>query len=126
MPVAHAEQGFTKERIQGTWAFLATGMRSPDQPFALASLLAFEEADRCFMAFTINAGGTSWDSISDICTFSMNADGTGSLRAEFVPGAVPFPPISLFFVIVSHKEILVIRTDEVVASGILRRQAMLR
>jgi len=85
MPVAYTEQGFSKESIQGTWAFLATGTRSPDQPLALAGLLTFEEADRYLMTFTINAGGTSGDSISDICTFSVNADGTGSLRAESGP-----------------------------------------
>lgn len=75
------------------------------------------------MAFTINAGGTSWDSTSTACTFGVHADGTGSLDAEFEGGAVAFPPLSLIFVIVDPNEILPIRTDAVVASGVLRRQA---
>jgi hypothetical protein len=75
------------------------------------------------MTFTINADMTNWDSTSKVCTFDVNPDGTGSLDAELVPGGV-FPPLSLFFVIVDHNEILAIRIkDSVVASGVLKRQA---
>jgi hypothetical protein len=76
------------------------------------------------MTFTINAGGQSWGSVSDRCTFSVHADGSGTLTSTFVPGpgAVSFPPLELFFVIVNDDEILAIRTDQVVASGVLRRQ----
>jgi hypothetical protein len=125
MAAVYAERGFSNKSIQGTWAFSATGTLpySADGPFALAGLVTFEKAEQCFMTLTINAAGTSWDSTSDTCTFGVNADGTGSLRAEFVSGAVSFPPLSLFFVIVDRKEILAIRTDTVVAAGILRRQA---
>lgn len=124
MPAVHAQQGFTNKSIQGTWAFSVTGMLpSPDRPFALAGLLTFEEAGQCSMALTINAEEASWDSTSEGCVFSVNSDGTGSLQAEFVPGQVTFPSLSVFFVIVNRKEILAIRTDEVVASGVLRRQA---
>ena len=127
MPPVLAEHGFTKKSIQGTWAFSATGMLpspdAPDKPFALAGLLTFGRDDQCALAFTINAGGTSWDSISTTCTFSVQADGTGVLNAAFEPGQVSFPPLALFFVIVNDDEILAIRTDEVVASGMLRRQA---
>ncbi len=49
--------------------------------------------------------------------------GSGTLKSTFVPGAVPFPPLALFFVIVNDDEILAIRTDQVVASGVLRRQS---
>jgi len=112
--------------IRGTWAFAATGTlptpSAPPTPFALVGLLTFERHDECSMTFTINAGGQSWDSVSDTCTFSVNMDGSGTLKSTFVRGNVPFPPLALFFVIVNDDEILAIRTDDVVASGVLRRQ----
>ena len=91
-------------------------------PFALVGLLTFERNDQCAMTFTINAGGQSWTSLADTCTFSVQADGTGVLNATLVPGVFPFPPLVLFFVIVNHDEIFAIRTDPVVASGVLHRQ----
>jgi hypothetical protein len=123
MPAVHAQQGFTNKSIQGTWVFSVSGILfSPDTRFALAGLITFEEADQCSMTLTINAGGISWDSTSEMCVFNVNSDGTGSLQAEFGGGKVDFPPLSVFFVIVNHKEILAIRTDEVIASGVLKRQ----
>jgi hypothetical protein len=128
IPPVLAQSGFTGERIQGTWAFSATGMLPTSStpptptPFALVGLLTFERNDQCSMTFTINAGGQSWDSVSDTSTFRVNPDGSGALEATFVPGQVPFPPLALFFVIVNDDEILAIRTDNVVASGVLRRQ----
>jgi hypothetical protein len=85
-------------------------------------LLTFDRPDQCSMTFTINAGGQSWDSVSDTCTFSVYLDGSGTLKSTFVPGAATFPPLALFFVIVNDDEILAIRTDDVVASCVLRRQ----
>jgi hypothetical protein len=128
LPPVLAQSGFTGERIQGTWAFSATGVfptpSSPPTPtpFALVGLLTFEGNDQCSMTFTINAGGQSWDSVSDTCTFRVNPDGSGAIEATFVPGQVFFPPLRLFFVIVNADEILAIRTDNVVASGVLHRQ----
>ena len=112
--------------IRGTWAFAATGTlptpSAPPTPFALVGLLTFERNDQCAMTFTINAGGQSWTSLADTCTFSVQADGTGVLQATLVPGLSPFPPLVLFFVIVHHDEMFAIRTDPVVASGVLHRQ----
>ena len=62
--------------------------------------------------FTINAGGQSWDSFSDECTFRVNTDGSGTLTATLVPGRVAFPPVELFFVIVNDDEMLAIRRDD--------------
>ena len=129
IPPVLAQPDFTSESIRGTWAFSATGTFPPstDAPapttsFALVGLLTFERNDQCAMTFTINAGGQSWTSLSDTCTFSVQADGTGVLNATLVPGVFPFPPLVLFFVIVNHDEIFAIRTDPVVASGVLHRQ----
>ena len=127
IPPVRAHPGFTSRSIRGTWAFAATGTlptpSAPPTPFALVGLLTFERHDECSMTFTINAGGQSWDSVSDTCTFSVHADGSGTLTSTFVPGRVPFPLLALFFVIVNDDEILAIRTDQVVASGVLRRQS---
>jgi hypothetical protein len=92
-------------------------------PFALVGLLTFERDHQCAMTFTINAGGHSWSSSSETCTFDVHPDGSGTLEADFVPGDVPFPPLALAFVIVNDDEILAIRSDDVVASGVLRRQS---
>ena len=128
IPPVLAQQDFTSESIRGTWAFSVTGTvptpsaAAPTAPFALVGLLTFERNDQCSMTFTINAGGQSWNSLSDTCTFSVQADGTGVLTATLVPGSFPFPPLVLFFVIVHHDEMFAIRTDPVVASGVLHRQ----
>ena len=126
LPPVLAAHGFTNKSIQGTWVFLATGMfpslGSPDKSFALAGLSTFGRRDQCSLMFTINAGGTSWGASSTTCTFSVQEDGTGVLNAAFEHGPVTFPPLALFFVIVNDDEMLAIRTDGVVASGMFRRQ----
>ena len=125
IPPVLADPGFTSRSIRGTWAFAATGTLptpSTPTPFALVGLLTFERHKECSMTFTINAGGQSWDSVSDTCEFNVHADGSGTLTSTFVPGKVDFPKLALFFVIVNDDEILAIRTDQVVASGVLRRQ----
>ena len=128
IPPVLAQSDFTSESIRGTWAFAVTGTvptpsaPAPTAPFALVGVLTFERNDQCAMTFTINAGGQSWTSLSDTCTFSVQADGTGVLNATLVPGLFPFPPLALFFVIVNHDEMFAIRTDPVVASGVLHRQ----
>jgi hypothetical protein len=129
IPPVLAQSDFTSESIRGTWAFSATGTfppstdaPAPTTPFALVGLLTFERNDQCAMTFTINAGEQSWDSFSDTCTFRVNTDSSGTLKATLVPGQVAFPPVELFFVIVNDDEMLAIRTDNVVASGVLRRQ----
>jgi hypothetical protein len=127
IPPVLAEPGFTNKSIRGTWVLSATGRfassGSADAPFALVGLATFERGSQCALTLSINAGGTNWSASATTCTFSVQEDGTGTLQATFAnTHPVPFPPLALFFVIVNDDEILAIRTDDVVASGMFRRQ----
>jgi len=103
IPPVRADPGLTSRSLRGTWAFAATGTlptpSAPPTPCAVVGWLTFARHDACAMTFTINAGGQSWDSVSDTCTLRVHADGTATLKATFVPGNVPFPPLALFSIV---------------------------
>lgn len=117
--------GFTNKSIQGDWGFSAAGTIVPPAlpvaaPAAAVGIMTFDGMGGCSISDTINIGGTSASRTSSTCTYSVNADGSGSLSALFPGDPGPTP---LSFVIVDNRtEIRFIRTDLGVASGVARRQ----
>jgi hypothetical protein len=117
--------GFTNKSIQGEWGFSASGTIVPPAlpaatPAAAVGIMTFDGMGGCSISDTINIGGTSASRTSTTCTYSVNADGSGSLSALF-PGDPGPTPLS-FVIVGSAKEIRFIRTDLGVASGVARRQ----
>ncbi len=123
--VAQADGGFTAESLAGTWAFTADGTIVPPAvpsatPVALVGIATFEENGQCSLTDFLNIGGTSFTTTSITCTLTVNADGTGTLEADF--GGL-FSPEVLNIVAVNKDELLVVRTDAIVARGSFKRQA---
>ena len=124
MSVTWAGEGFSRKDIAGKWAFSADGTVVPPAvpaatPVALVGTATFEENGECSLTDTINIGGTSFTVSSLSCTFTVASDGTGSIEADF---GGPLSPELLSIVVVDTKEILVVRTDVVVARGSFKRQ----
>jgi hypothetical protein len=116
---------FTNSSIRGTWGFSANGTIVPpaaDAPIPAVAVgtMTFDGAGGCFIADTININGQSFYRTSDVCIYTVNPDGTGTIEAQF-PGDPE--PVPLSFVIVNkRKELRFIRTDLGVASGVAKRQ----
>jgi len=117
---AQAQRVFSNRSIEGRWALAAdrTIMATETTaalPIVIIGVATFAESRRCVLAVTLNAGGNHTSASSQSCEFTVNADGTGSLAADF-PGE-QFPPLALTFVVVNDKEIRAIRLDDIVARG---------
>ena len=123
--VTWAGDGFSEKSIAGTWAFSADGSVLPPAlptitPIALIGVATFEEDGSCSLKDILNIGGTKTVVTSQTCNFTVEADGTGSIVADFGGN---FGPDTLSIVIVDNDEILVLRTDFIVASGSFKRRA---
>jgi hypothetical protein len=123
MRPAHAHDG--RRSLAGRWGFAAAGTVSPPAvpsaaPAAASGTMVFDGAHGCRIADTIDVGGTATSRISTSCRYTVDADGRGSLVAEFPDEPAPVP---LSFVVVRDgSELLFIRTDAVVAKGVAERQ----
>ncbi len=117
---------FTDETIEGRWGFSAAGTIVPPAfptatPAAAVGIFDFDGEGVCVILDTINIGGVSASRTSDSCDYAVDADGTGTILAQFPgePGPVPLS----FVLIENAKSLRFIRTDLGVASGVAERQS---
>jgi hypothetical protein len=115
---------FSDQSLRGRWAFSASGTILPPAapaptPAVALGILTFEGEGRCAISDVINIGGASFSRTSSSCTYAMNADGGGTLIAQFAGDPGPTP---LSFLLVSDREFRFIRVDLGVASGAAFRQ----
>jgi hypothetical protein len=135
VPAVNGDQGFDTKTIEGTFAFSAHGVVGtntaiPFPPFTIVAgtpvvtvgVITFNEDGTCVSTATTKVGGFSAipPNPSAACTFSVNPEGTGTIRVTNVGS--PFSPVELAFAIVDRREFLVITTDELVLSGVAKRQ----
>jgi hypothetical protein len=121
-----AKQAFSARSIEGRWGFSGEfGMIVPPAvaqpvPTAALGIVVFDGKGGCAVTSITNINGTIAGPLtSHTCTYSVNADGTGSSIAEF-PGQ---PPATVAFVIVDrNREIRFINTNAIVAGFTARRQ----
>lgn len=134
-PAAHSDQrfdpdpGFDNQTIEGTFAFSAhgvvgqtTGPIPAGTPVVTVGIITFDEDGTCVSSADTKVG--AFPAIppdpSDACTFHVNPDGTGTFQVTHAES--PFSPVVLAFAIVDKNEFLVITTDELVISGVAKRQ----
>ena len=93
-----------------------------DTPVVTVGVITFNEDGTCVSAATTKAGDVSVipPHPSSACTFSVNPDGTGKISVTKTGS--PFSPVELAFAIVNADELLLITTDELVLSGVAKRQ----
>jgi hypothetical protein len=121
-----AEQ-FSLHSLQGGWGFNADG-RLGGNPAAATGLINFDGSGHCSETATINANGVVvalTTAAGGSCSYTVNADGTGSLSVTFVGGA---SFVANFVIVDSKREFRFIVSDPVsanggtVASGVAKRQ----
>ncbi len=111
------------KKILGRWGFSASGTIVPPAvpsplPLVAVGVLTFHAGGSCSIVDTTNVNGSSSSNTTTSCTFTINADGTGTVSAVFPSGPAP-----LSFVIVDDgDEIRFIRTDLGVVSGVAKPQ----
>ena len=125
----HRDQEFDNETIEGTFAFSAhgvvgqtTGPIPTGTPVVSVGIITFDEDGTCVSRATTKAGAfpATPPDPSTACTFHVNPDGTGTFQVT--TAGSPFSPVVLAFAIVDKNEFLVITTDELVISGVAKRQ----
>jgi hypothetical protein len=117
---------FSERSIQGTWGFSGeSGMVVPPAvpqpvPTAAMGIVVFDGKGGCSVTSTVNVNGTILGPLTSLtCTYSVNADGTGTSVAEFAGQ----PLSTVAFVIVDrNREIRFINTTPIVAGFTARRQ----
>jgi hypothetical protein len=121
-----AKQAFSARSIEGRWGFSGEfGMIVPPAaaqpaPTAAIGIVVFDGKGGCTVTSITNVNGTIAGPLtSHTCTYSVNADGTGTSVAEFAGQ----PPATVAFVIVDrNREIRFINTNAIVAGFTAKRQ----
>lgn len=114
------------ESMRGTWGFSASGTILPPAasaptPAVAVGVMTFDPQTRdCVIVDTINIGGTRLSRTSESCTYSLTADGRGSIVAGF-PGDPALTPLE-FVLVDKERELRFIRTDLGVAEGVAKLQ----
>ena len=123
----HADQKFNNRDLRGTWGFKAHGFLfvSPAShvPASAVGLNTYDGNGGCASKANLNAGGTVVALTSSSCSYTVNADGTGTQDTVY-PGGGAF---TTHFVLVDADEAFFIVSDATqpgttVASGLLKRQ----
>ena len=120
--------GFSNRTIKGQWGFSSSlGMLVPPavaEPIAATSLgrISFDGNGGCSISLWSNINGQTSSAQSSTCSYSVNADGTGTNEATF-PNTPFTDPIPIVFVIVDEgREIRLMSTQFIVSTISARRQ----
>jgi hypothetical protein len=123
VPAVQAEEDrFTNRSLQGGWGFSADAEIDGVGAAVAAGLYTFDGEGGCTFSETLNISAVGVSSRSaEICTYSVNADGTGTIARTFADASIS----NVAFVIVDRKkELRFIVTDlGLVASGVAKRQS---
>jgi hypothetical protein len=123
-----AGQGFSNRSIKGFWgystsysALLPPLLPEPASGTALGRVY-FDGEGGCSVRFWGNVNGQTNTAQSSSCSYTVNADGTGSSEASF-PGTPFAGPIRLVFIIVDDgRELRMMNTESIVSTATARRQ----
>jgi hypothetical protein len=123
------DRSFSARSIKGSYGFSTNGFGmvlppSVPAPIPAADLgrIVFDGDGGCSISLTANFNGQMTTAQSATCTYTVNADGTGTNSATF-PGTPLVGPIPLVFVIVDDgREIRLLTTGSIVSTITARRQ----
>jgi hypothetical protein len=117
---------FSVRSLRGTYVFSGSGtLMGGTVQAATVGLNSFDGAGGCGIKARINAGGTVLSVTAATCVYTVNADGTGTIRLRFNDPSLPVPFVSNI-AIVDEKEVHFMLQDELggtVASGIAKKQS---
>ncbi len=118
---------FTERSIKGAWGWTGAGtFISPVDGEALPSVglgtTVFDGVGGCTVTSTVNIAGTIVGPVeSDACTYSVNADGTGTSTAMFTDPPLAGEAEVSFVVVDKRREIRFIQHNEFVVTFIAKR-----
>ena len=123
------DRTFSVRSIKGSYGFSTNGfgMVLPPSvpapiPAADVGRIVFDGNGGCSINLTANFNGQVMNAQSATCTYTVNADGTGTNIATF-PGTPLSDPIPIVFVIVDEgREIRLLTTGSIVSTLTARRQ----
>jgi hypothetical protein len=118
---SHADQTFTEKSLKGTWGFSTAGtlLTPAPVPAAAVGLLIFDGSGGCSSEAKLNAGGAVLVLTADTCSYTVNANGTGTQLSTF-PGLGGFT--TDFVILDGAKEFHFIISGGAVASGVAKKQ----
>jgi hypothetical protein len=124
------DRSFSTHSIKGSYGFSTNGFGmvlppSVPVPIPAADLgrIVFDGAGGCSISLTVNFNGQSLNAQSATCTYTVNADGTGTNSATFPGTPLGGDPIPIVFVIVDEgREIRLLTTGSIVSTLTARRQ----
>jgi hypothetical protein len=92
-------------------------------PFAAINRVVFDGAGNCEVVAQVNMAGTPVGTlVAETCEYSVDHDGFGRAVAQFGPDSPVRGPLPIAFVIVEGgRELLVINSAVLVASGVAKR-----
>ena len=114
---------FNERSLRGTWGFSASGTVG-GQPATAVGLLTFDGQGGCETSARLNANGVVIALTSTNCSYTVNADGTGTINSTFAVGSF----VTDLVIVEPNKEFHFIISDTVgapggtVAGGVAKRQ----
>ena len=122
---SQANGGFSLKSLDGTYVFSGSGtLGFGTVQASIVGLTTFDRAGGCNTTAQLNLGGTVTPLTTATCSYTVNADGTGTQTVTF--NEPPFGPFKSDLAIVNQEEIHFILSDEgthsTVAIGIAKRQ----
>jgi hypothetical protein len=122
-----SKESYSEESIKGAWSYVGNGLLVPPavpEPTPLSSLLIieFDGVGGCFAHGIVNVLGSSVDTESLDCTYSVDANGWGYSEARFTnaPIDLAFP---VAFLITEHgREIQFMNTEFAVGTAVAKRR----
>jgi hypothetical protein len=123
------DRGFSTRSIKVSYGFSTNGFGmllapTAPQPVPAATLgrIVFDGSGGCSITVWANLGGQTTQAQSGTCSYTVNADGTGTNEATF-PGSPIVDPIPIVFVIVDDgREIRLLNTGSIVSTITAKRQ----
>ena len=122
-----AAENFRARTLKGTWGFTASGtllVTTTPTPAVAVGVATFDGAGGCTSEAKLNVGGTLLQLTASSCSYTVNADGTGTQLTVF-PGVGAFR--TDFVIVDNAKEFGLIISDQAqpgttLASGVAKRQ----
>lgn len=123
----HAASRFSNRSLKGTYGFAGSGtLVGGTVQAAVVGLNSFDRAGGCRITARINAFGAVTPVSSTSCSYSVNPDGTGSLKVIFDVPLLAGPFTSDFVIVDNANEIRFVLSDPTgltVATGVSKRVA---
>lgn len=122
------DKAFTLKSVEGSWGFSGDGVLAapaPDDrlPIAGIGVVTFDGHGGCEISASNNVNGEVFPIQSEVCTYTVNPDGTGVSDASFAASG-PFPTIDIpvqFVIVDGANELRLMQAAVIVSHFVAKR-----